>query len=152
MLRLNELYRTVVVAVTVMLMMEMAIHQIVNVVTVRNHRMTAVWTMHVINCMTIAHMTRRAVRWVDVIYLESMFVNMVTVNMMQVAIMQIVYVVTMFDRLVPTVFTMLMIVIFVNLAFAHLDLPRNNLLNKFTFHHLMKCNIRHSPQFVTAEC
>lgn len=73
--------------------------------------MTATWTMYVVRFVCAALMVCRAsirVRQVDV---QCVFVDMVTMRMMQMAVVQIVDVVTVFDCGMPTILSMLVIMV-----------------------------------------
>lgn|GEM_PF-1610679 len=109
----------VVVAMIPVGMMQVAINEIVYVVTVGNRFMTTSWPMHMTWLVACTGMVRGAAVRISVRDLKPMFIDMIPMRMMQVTIVQVVNVAIMFDRRMAAVRTVRMIVIFVNIAAAH---------------------------------
>lgn len=68
--RLTDLYGTVIVAVSIVRMVQMAIYQIVNVIAVRYRLMAAVRAMDMRHIVTVANMAPSAglrIRFVDIV-------------------------------------------------------------------------------------
>jgi hypothetical protein len=74
-------------------MVQMAAHQVVDVVAVWNGFMTAARPMHVTRIVPAAPVFRRAAIGIRRRYLNEMFVNVAVVRVMQVSVVQIVDVV-----------------------------------------------------------
>jgi hypothetical protein len=116
----HHLQRPVVVAVSVMRMMQSAINQIIHVVAVRNGGMAAVGTVNVFPIM--AFRSQRAFVGVDVADGNGVFVHMVTMRMMQMTVVKIVHVSLVHDGDVPAVFAVdvgMVRMSFVRMGFAH---------------------------------
>ncbi len=99
----------VVVAVTIVLMVQVAVDQVVNVVAVRDRFMSTAGAVDVVGCVAAAHMsTRTGCRIVRVHRQYVFFHDAFGCRMMQMPIMQIINVVTMNDCRVPTTLSMYM--------------------------------------------
>jgi hypothetical protein len=111
----------VIITVAAMGVMEPAIDDIVDVVTVWNRFVSAARPVD----MAIFMFDRLAMVWILLIHLQAMLVVMVAMFVVHVTIMQIVGVVSMLDLGVATVLTMLMVVIFVYYTFfvSHFSSP-----------------------------
>lgn len=99
-----------IIAVPTMGVVEVAVDQVVDVIAVRNCRMTAVGGVHVRGGVAMAGVVRRAagrVRWVD---RDRAFVDMVVVHHMQMPVVQIVDVAAVLDGEMAAVDTMNMVV------------------------------------------
>jgi hypothetical protein len=94
-----------------MRVMEVPSDQIVDMVTVRHRFMTATWTMYMARFVSAALMLRRAAIRIRRVDFQRVFVDMVAMRMMQMAVVQIVDVVTVFDGGMPTILTMLVIMV-----------------------------------------
>jgi hypothetical protein len=104
----------VIVAVTIMLMMQMAIHEIVDMVPVRNRLVPATWSMNVGCIMSGTNMPTRTGRRIRVGYVQCVFLdNSVLRWMMQVPIMQKVNVIPVLHGGVAAIGTMDVGVVFV---------------------------------------
>lgn len=103
----------------VVLVVQMTIHQIVDVVAVGNGFVTAARSMNVTRVVGRAFMTVCAIGCVIGVYIQGMFVYVIAVDMMQVTVMQKIDVVAVLDGGVTTAGAVLMVVIFVFLAFRH---------------------------------
>ncbi len=110
----------VIVAVSVMRMMQMAVNQIIHVVAVRNGGVAAVGTVDVLSVM--AFRSQRAFVRVGIADGNGVFIHMVTVRMMQMAIMNIIHVPVMHDGDMPAIFAVdvgMVRVSFAGMGFAH---------------------------------
>jgi hypothetical protein len=101
-----ERYRSVVIAMAIMRVMQPSVHEIIDVITMRHLFVSAARTMRM-----RAPGLRRAAHGVGIANLDNMFVDMIFVRVMQMTIVQIINVVVMAYGRVPTVGTMLMCVI-----------------------------------------
>jgi hypothetical protein len=101
--------------------MQVAIHQIVNMVSVWHPLMPATRAMNVIRCVSCAGMVRRASIRIGVRHLNLVLINMILVRMMQVAIVQIINVTVVLNSRMTTIWAMLMRVVLMDIA-AHLSL------------------------------
>ncbi len=88
-------------------MVQMAIHQVIHVIAMRNRFVAAVRTVSVRLLMRRAGVVRRAFLRVRCRHLDLMVVHMIAVSVMQVAIVQIIRVVVVFHGGVPAVWAML---------------------------------------------
>jgi hypothetical protein len=100
-----------IVAMISVRMMQMAIDQIVDVITMRHRFVAASGPMDVVSLMPRASMLRRARIRIDRRNLDDMLVDVTSVHVMQVPIVQIVDVVAMLNRDVPATRSVLMRVI-----------------------------------------
>jgi len=100
----------VIVAVSPMEVVEMAIHQVINVISVGYCRVATVPTVHVRLLMSGAVMVWCAFLRINRGYLNAVIVHVIAVRMMQVAIMKIVDVAIVLYRDMTTVRAMLMAV------------------------------------------
>ncbi len=116
----NEL--PVVVAVLAVRVMEMPVHQIVDVIPVRHGLVTAIRAVDVRGVMPLARVIRGAFRGVRPADLEPVLIHVIPVGMVQVAVVQVVHVVVVLDGHVAAVRAVLVIVVAVFLA-AHLRFP-----------------------------
>jgi hypothetical protein len=80
----------VVVAVVAMRMMQVAVDQIVDVITMRHRLMSAPGPVLVSRLMAFAAVLGRAAIWVLCRYVDHVLVDMVCVRVMQMPIVQIV--------------------------------------------------------------
>lgn len=101
--------------------MQVAIHQIVNMVAVWDGLMPTPRAMNVIRCMSCAGVVWRAHIRIGVRHLYLVLINMILVRMMQVAIVQIINVTVVLNSRMATVWAMLMRVMLMDIA-AHLGL------------------------------
>ena len=100
-------------------MMQVAINEIVYMVTVGNRFMTTSWPMQMTWLVACTGMVRGAAVRIGVRDLKPMFIDMISMRVMQMTIVQVINVTVMFYRRMTAVRTVLMIVIFVNIAAAH---------------------------------
>ena len=98
----RHLQRPVVVAVSVMRMMQPAINQIIHVVAVRNGGVAAVGAVNVLP--VVAFRSQRAFVRVGVADGNNVFINVVAVRMVQMAVVEIIHVPVVHDGDMPAIF------------------------------------------------
>ena len=91
----RQLQRPVIVAVSVMRMMQMAIHEIIHVVAVRDGDVTTVGTVNVLP--VVAFRSKRAFVRVGVAYGNGVLIHVVAVRMVQMAVVEIIHVPVVHD-------------------------------------------------------
>ncbi|WON74240.1 hypothetical protein [Nitrosospira sp. Is2] len=106
-------HRAMVIAMTIVRIMEMSIDQIINMVAMRYCLMPTARPMHMLRRVSGAFMLRRAVLRIGRGYANHMFVDMAFVRMMQMAVVQIIDMVIVHDPGVAALRPMRMIMIFV---------------------------------------
>lgn len=97
-----HVHRTVMVTVVPVGMMQMTVHEVVDVVPVRHRFMTTPWAVHMIPIVTTAAMVGRAVGRIDRVDVDAMLIEVVPVRVVQVTLLEKVDVVPVLDPLVPT--------------------------------------------------
>ncbi len=102
---------------------QMAVDQIVDMVSVRNGLVATVCAMAMSGLMSITAMGRRASSRVLCGDTEPMFIDMVAMRMMQMSIVQVVGVAVMGDGRMPAVRSMLVGVLFVDGVVVHQRTP-----------------------------
>ena len=107
-----------VIAVIAVRLMDMAVHQIINVVTVRHRFVSTSWSVRVIGVMIATLMLWRALGGVLFGHFQIVTLDALFTDMMKMPIVQIIDMIAMLDCGVATFWSMLMIVIGMNL-FAH---------------------------------
>lgn len=116
----RQLQRPVVVAVSIVRMMQMAINQIIHVVAVRNGGVAAVGTVNVLPVVAVR--SQRAFVGVDVADRNGMFIHVVAVRMMQMPVVEIIHVPVVHDGEMPAIFAVdvgMARVSFAGMGFAH---------------------------------
>lgn len=103
-----------VIAVAVVRMVQVALHQVVNMVAVRDRLMATAFPMNVAGIMPRTGVIWCALVRVGLAHLKYMLVNVARVRRMQVAIVEIVDVTVVQDGSVTTARAVRMIMIFVN--------------------------------------
>ena len=98
----RQLQRPVIVAVSVMRMMQMAIHEIIHVVAVRDGDVTTVGTVNVLP--VVAFRSKRAFVRVDVADGNGVLIHVVAVRMVQMAVVEIIHVPLVHDGDMPAIF------------------------------------------------
>ena len=93
--------RPVVVAVSVMRMMQSAIHQIIHVVAVRNGGVAAVGAVNMLP--VVAFGSQRAFVRIDIADRNDVFIHVIAVWMVQMAVMEIIHVPFVHDGDVPAI-------------------------------------------------
>lgn len=109
--RLHDSDSAVVVAVSVMWTMQVAGHQVVDVIPMWYGRVAAVGTVHVIAGVGTTLVVWRAGVGIRVAHSEDVLVDMAIVRMVQVAVVQIVDVALVVDGLMATALTVLVSVV-----------------------------------------
>jgi hypothetical protein len=97
--------------------------QIIEMVSVRHCLMSAVRAMAMFGLMPLAAMGRRACRRVLRGDTETMFIDMIAVQIVQMPVMEIVGVATMADGRMPTVRSVLVIVMLMDGVVMHCRTP-----------------------------
>jgi hypothetical protein len=100
-----------VVTVVAVWVMQMSIHQIINMVAMRHRRVSATRAVNVIRRVCCTLMCGCASIRIFGAHFNHVFIHMVTMHMVQVAVMQIIYVIVMLDSDMATVFSVLVRVI-----------------------------------------
>lgn len=103
-----------VVAVAIVLVMQMAVHQVVHVIAVRHCFMAAVRSVRMCRIVAIAIVAIGAIRWVLRIDVELVFVNVTFVRVVQMAVVQVIGVAVVLNRCVAAVLAVLVRVVLVN--------------------------------------
>ena len=116
---LHDFDTAVVVAVSLMRMMQVAIHQIVNMISVRNGLMAAIGTMHMLRIVTFALVSLCAVVRVGGAHLKLVFIDVAFMRVVQVAVMQEVGMTVMLDGDMAAVAVVLMGVVRMRDVLAH---------------------------------
>jgi hypothetical protein len=106
----------VVVAVVAVRVMEVVLHHIIDVIPMRNLRMSALWTVNMVAPVRATPMLGGAPGRVRRAHRERMLVDMVIMEMVQMPIVQIIDVVTMLNGHVPAARGVPVAVPFVHLA------------------------------------
>jgi len=109
----NDFYGAVVVAVVAVGMMQMLVHQVVDVITVRHRGVPAARTVDVVRVVTLAIVGDAAVR-VVARYLYDVFVIVTFVGAVKMAVMQIADVVSVLYGDVTAIGAVLMVVVFMD--------------------------------------
>lgn len=111
-----------VIAMISMRMVQVAIHQVVHMVTVGNCRMPAARAMNVAGFMSAAIVVWRAAVGVHGADFQSMLVDMAFMRVVQVAIVQIIYVAVVQDGLMAAAGAMDVRMVFMDrVGVHHLD-------------------------------
>jgi hypothetical protein len=97
-----------IVAMVSMWMVQVAFHQVIDMVSMRNRLVAATWTMNVTRLMAAAAMTRGAALWVGCGYLNHVLAHFFSVRMMKATVVKIIDVITVTDSRMTAVRTMLM--------------------------------------------
>ena len=97
-----------IVAMVAVGRMQVTVHQIIDVITVRHRLMAASRPVHVVGAMAGTPMIRSAAIGVLLRNLDDVFIDVVTMRMLQMTIFKIVDVVAMPNRGVPAIGTMRM--------------------------------------------
>lgn len=110
----DDLELSMVVAVAVVLMVQVAIDQVIDMVAVRDRRVSASRSVHVVGRVGRADMSAGAGGWVMSRDLQDMlFDHPVEGRVMQVSIVEVVDMSIMFDCRMPAVFSVDMVMVFV---------------------------------------
>jgi hypothetical protein len=110
----DDLELSMVVAVAIVLVMQVAIDQVIDMVAVRDRRVSASRSVHVVGRVGRAGMSAGAGGWVMSRDLQDMlFDHSVEGRVMQVSIVEVVDMSIMFDCRMPAVFSVDMVMVFV---------------------------------------
>jgi hypothetical protein len=110
----DDLELSMVVAVAVVLMVQVAIDQVIDMVAVRDRGVSASRSVHVVSRVGRADMSAGAGGWVMSRDLQDMlFDHPVECRVMQVSIVEVVDMSIMFDCRMPAVFSVDMVMVFV---------------------------------------
>lgn len=112
-----------VVAVATVWVMQVAVHQVIDMITMRHRLMAAARPVDMICRMAVALMTWRAALWIVRIHRQAVLVNMITVLMVQVTIMQVINVTIVLDRRVTATGLVFMVVVGMLRASTHAPSP-----------------------------
>jgi hypothetical protein len=95
-----------IIAMITVRMMQPAVYEIVDMVTMRHRFMSAVWTV----CVRAVNL-RRALHGICCVDSDDMFVHVILVHMVKMAVVKIVNMAVMANRSVPAIRSMLMSVV-----------------------------------------
>jgi len=110
----DHLELSMVVAVAIVLMVQVAIDQVIDMVAVRDRGMSASRSVHVVGRVGRAGMSAGAGGWVMSRDLQDMlFDHPVECRVMQVSIVEVVDMSIMFDCRMPAIFSVDMVMVFV---------------------------------------
>jgi hypothetical protein len=110
----DDLELSMVVAVAIVLVVQVAIDQVIDMVAVRDRRVSASRSVHVVGRVGRAGMSAGAGGWVMSRDLQDMlFDHPVEGRVMQVSIVEVVDMSIMFDCRMPAVFSVDMVMVFV---------------------------------------
>ena len=110
----DDLELSMVVAVAIVLVVQVAIDQVIDMVAVRDRRVSASRSVHVVGRVGRAGMSAGAGGWVMSRDLQDMlFDHPVEGRVMQVSIVEVVDMSVMFDCRMPAIFSVDMVMVFV---------------------------------------
>ncbi len=112
------------IAMISMGIMQVAVYQITDVVSMRHRLMSTPGTMHMIVGMAVAFMPSRTPRRVLIVHRQHVLVVVIPMGMVQVAVMEIVHMTVVPNRRMPTIRSMFVIVILMLIA-THVFPPRD---------------------------
>lgn len=115
----QRLQGTVVIAMVAMRMVQMSVHEVVDMVAVGHGGMAAAGSVNMTFFVAAALVTGGAAVGVGGVNLHDVFIHVSCVGMVQVAVVEIIDVIVVLNRQVSTTGAVLMVVICVNLAGAH---------------------------------
>ena len=111
-----DIYRSVVIAVVSVRMMQMPVHEVIHVVAMWYSFVTTVWTMNVVWIVTTAGVRRSTRLGIRVGHGNDVFFDCSSISLvMEVPIVQVVDVPVVFDGRVAAAFPVLVIVILMTL-------------------------------------
>jgi hypothetical protein len=116
--RSGKLYRSVIIAVVAVGMMEVAVDQIVDMVSVRHRLMATTRPMDMTLLVPSAFMIRGAGVGILGADTQDMLIDMIAMHMMEMAIVKVVDVTVVLDGCVPTIFAVDVRVVLMLLAVA----------------------------------
>ncbi|MBC3335410.1 hypothetical protein HU732_03850 [Pseudomonas proteolytica] len=110
-----------VVAVVTVRVVQMAVHQVLDMVAMRHGLMTAIWPVYMTCGVAVALVGRRAAIRVEGIYRQAVLVDVIAMHMVQVTIVQIVNMAIVLNRRMATARLVLMVMIGMLRAGTHVD-------------------------------
>jgi hypothetical protein len=116
-----------IVAMVAMRMMEMAAHQIVDMITMGNFRVATFWAVDMPLFMTTATVGRRATFRIRRRYFQYALIDVIAVHMVQMAVVQVVRVSVVLNCRMAASGTVLMCVAFNFRAGSHIHIPFDSL-------------------------
>lgn len=116
----DHLDRAVIVAVSIMRVVQVPIYEVADVIAMRDRRVPATRAVDVVGIVTAAVMTLGTFVWVFTIYCDGVLVDMITMRMMKVTVMEIVNMTVMLNGDVATVGAVDVSVVRVDFAIAHI--------------------------------
>jgi hypothetical protein len=93
----------VIVAVRAVRVVEMSIHQVINMVAMGHRVMAAAWAVAVLLIVGAALMVRRAPVVVGSSHFDDMLIDMPLMGMMEMPVVQVVHMISMLDGDMPAV-------------------------------------------------
>lgn len=108
-----------IVAVVTVRVVQMAVDQIIDVVTVGHGLVPAVGTMNMADGMAAAVMRRRAGGGIRAVHFQNVFIDVIAVNVVQVAIVQVIGMAVVPNGRMPAIGTVLVGVVLVLVATLH---------------------------------
>lgn len=108
-----------IVAVVAVNVMQMPVHQVVDVVTMRNRFVTASWAVDVPRFVSVAAMPGRTGIWIHIGYGDEVLIDVTVVRVVEVPVVQVADVALMNDGHVTAVRTVNMLVAIVDCAIGH---------------------------------
>jgi hypothetical protein len=103
--------RTVIVAVITVRVMQVAVDQIVNMVSMGYSFVAAAGAVYMVGIVTVAAVAVGAAVGVGSLHVDNVLVNMITVGVVQVAIVQVIDVAVVLDGGVTAVGAVLVVVV-----------------------------------------
>ena len=100
-----------IIAVTIVLVVQVAIHQVIHMVAMRNRLVSTAWAVHMVRIVPFTLMSGSTVRRITIGNLDGVLVYMITMGMVQMAIVKVIGMVTVLDGSVPAVGSMDVVVI-----------------------------------------
>jgi hypothetical protein len=110
-----------VVAVVTVRVVQMAVHQVIDMVAMRHGLMTAIWSMYMICRVAVTLVSRRAAIRIEVVHRQAVLVDVIAMHMVQVTIVQIVNMAIVLNRRMATARLVLMVMIGMLRAGTHVD-------------------------------
>lgn len=110
-----------VVAVVTVRMVQMAVHQVINVIAMRHGFMATAWAMYMACRMAVALVAWGTALGVEGVDHQAMFIDMIAMHMVQVAVMQVVNVAIVLYRRVATACLVLVVMIGMLRASTHAE-------------------------------
>lgn len=107
----NDLYRTMIITVIAVRMVQMAVDEIIDMIAVRDRFVAAAWAMDVGSIVPGAAVVGCATVRVLVAHLNAVFIHMTGVRVVKMTIVEVIYVVAMPNRDVTALWSVRVIVV-----------------------------------------